>query len=161
MKPKFEQYREHLQTIIQAALAAANPATAVTDHLHKNGRVLHMGEQAYDLDQGRVFLVSVGKASVPMALAAANVLAEDLSAGLVIAKKGGRNGAAELGHKLLPSVAEGGEQTVAIGPEAGFSSDEIPSDSHRFGLGSTTLRVETAAIAAAVLVLAGSGRLDK
>ncbi len=67
---------------------------------------------------------------------------------------------AEVGHSLLPSVVEGGETTVAIGPEAGFGRQEVPSDSLRFGLGSRVLRVETAAIAAAVLVLAHSGRLD-
>lgn len=41
-------------------------------------------------------------------------------------------------------------RTLAIGPEGGFDPDEIPEDAQRVGLGETILRVETAALAAAV-----------
>ena len=41
------------------------------------------------------------------------------------------------------------EVTIAIGPEGGWASAEIPPGSARLGLGRTTLRVETAAIVAA------------
>jgi 16S rRNA (uracil1498-N3)-methyltransferase len=41
------------------------------------------------------------------------------------------------------------EVTIAIGPEGGWDSAEIPAGSARLGLGRTTLRVETAAIVAA------------
>lgn len=47
--------------------------------------------------------------------------------------------------------------TVAIGPEGGFTDSEIPNDAVSFALGERILRVETAAIAAATLVLLGSG----
>lgn len=43
--------------------------------------------------------------------------------------------------------------TVAIGPEGGWSPEELPDGAARFGLGRTILRVETAALAAAVLLL--------
>lgn len=39
--------------------------------------------------------------------------------------------------------------TVAIGPEGGWDTGEIPEGAPRFGLGRTVLRVETAAIVAA------------
>lgn len=39
---------------------------------------------------------------------------------------------------------------VAIGPEGGFSDDEIPSDAALWDLGPTILRVETAAVVAAI-----------
>ena len=67
---------------------------------------------------------------------------------------------AEAGHNLLPSVADKGEVIVAIGPEAGFAEEEIPADALRFGLGGRILRVETAAIVAAVVALSRMGRLD-
>jgi RsmE family RNA methyltransferase len=44
-----------------------------------------------------------------------------------------------------------GEVVVAIGPEGGWAPGEIPDGSYRFGLGRTVLRVETAAMATAVL----------
>lgn len=46
-----------------------------------------------------------------------------------------------------------GATTVAIGPEGGFSDPEIPGDATAFALGGPILRVETAAIVAAALVL--------
>lgn len=42
--------------------------------------------------------------------------------------------------------------TVVIGPEGGFADDEIPPGARSWDLGPTILRVETAAIAAAVSV---------
>ncbi len=48
---------------------------------------------------------------------------------------------------------------LVIGPEAGFSEGEIPASANRFSLGRRVLRVETAAIAGATLLLERSGRL--
>ncbi len=53
---------------------------------------------------------------------------------------------------------------VAIGPEGGFTDSEVADamalDWHPLRLGPTLLRVETAALAACVVVLAGSGSSD-
>ncbi len=46
----------------------------------------------------------------------------------------------------------GTASTVVIGPEGGFAEEEIPPGSRLWDLGPTTLRVETAAIAAAISV---------
>ena len=56
-----------------------------------------------------------------------------------------------------PSVVNGG--TLVIGPEAGFTEGEIPAGVNRLSLGSRVLRVETAAVAGAVVLLERSGRL--
>lgn len=45
--------------------------------------------------------------------------------------------------------------TLAIGPEAGFADSEIPEDAAVFDLGERILRVETAAVVAAAMVLLG------
>jgi len=58
-----------------------------------------------------------------------------------------------------PSVVNGG--TLVIGPEAGFAEGEIPAAARRFSLGSRVLRVETAAIAGATVLLEKSGRLSQ
>lgn len=47
--------------------------------------------------------------------------------------------------------------TVVIGPEGGWAEDEIPPGAHRWSLGSTVLRVETAAIVAAARMLGDRG----
>ena len=44
---------------------------------------------------------------------------------------------------------------VAVGPEGGWASDEIPADAPRVSLGKTVLRVETAAIVAAAHAVVG------
>ncbi len=72
--------------LIQAALTAANPETAVSRHMQLNGRLLTIGNQSYNLDKGRVYLISIGKAALPMAQAAATILGKNLFAGIAITK---------------------------------------------------------------------------
>jgi 16S rRNA (uracil1498-N3)-methyltransferase len=58
------------------------------------------------------------------------------------------------GAGALADVSVPPSLTLAIGPEGGFAADEVPVDAHPVGLGNTVLRVETAAVAAAALLLA-------
>jgi glycerate 2-kinase len=73
-----QQLRGDLLRIGKAALAAVEPAAAVKRHLQWEGTSLCMGgdvwADARDLD--RVLLLAVGKAAVPMASAAVEVLTE-------------------------------------------------------------------------------------
>ena len=57
------------------------------------------------------------------------------------------------GGESPPSVPA--DVVVAIGPEGGWATGEIPDDRRRVGLGEAVLRVETAAVAAAVLCRLG------
>jgi len=66
----------------------------------------------------------------------------------------------ELRGKVVVCVPDGlsdpGDfDTVAIGPEGGFAGTEIPPDASLWRLGSTVLRVETAAIVAAARAIVG------
>ena len=75
--------------ILEAALHAADPAAAVARHLLLSGNTLTVGDREYDLSQvAHIYLVGAGKAGAPMALAAAAILADRLTAGLVIVKEG-------------------------------------------------------------------------
>lgn len=87
---KFEEYRQHIEGLIAAALAASDPGQAVRSYLSRNGRTLQIGDAEVTIGQGRVFLVSVGKAALPMAEAAYEVLGDDLFAAGVISKRGGQ-----------------------------------------------------------------------
>lgn len=77
--------------------------------MRRNENLLTIGEHSCDLDTfDRVFLVGAGKAGAPMARAAAAVLGDRLTAGLVIIKEGHREAEAaspvceivEAGHPL-------------------------------------------------------------
>lgn len=78
-----------LAHIMAAALAAVDPRNAVHNFVQRDGNSLQINDQHYDLGSiKRVFVVGAGKAGAPMAVAAAEILGERLTAGLVIVKEG-------------------------------------------------------------------------
>ncbi len=105
MSLQFFDYPGHIKQMIAAALAASDPGQAVQRHLRFNGRSLAIGRETiihthYPAD-GRIFLVSVGKAAVPMALAASDSLGEHLTAGVIVAKQGEREWQGELAGSIF------------------------------------------------------------
>ena len=83
--------------ILAAAINAVEPAAAVRHYLQRDGDTLHIGERAYNLaDYERVFVVGAGKAGAPMAQAAAEILDERLTGGVVIVKEGHFHSSANL-----------------------------------------------------------------
>ncbi len=78
---------ETITRILSAAIKAVDPANAVNDHLKRNQNQLNIAGQNYDLDSiQRVFLIAFGKASLPMAQAAAEILGDNLTQGILITK---------------------------------------------------------------------------
>ncbi len=105
MSLQFFDYPGHIKQMIAAALAASDPGQAVQRHLRFNGRSLAIGRETiihthYPAD-GRIFLVSVGKAAVPMALAASDSLGEHLTAAVIVAKQGEREWQGELAGSIF------------------------------------------------------------
>lgn len=64
---------------------------------------------------------------------------------------------AERETKQPPTVVDGG--ILVIGPEGGLAEGEVPDSAHRLSLGRRVLRVETAAVVGATVLLERSGRL--
>ncbi len=95
-----------LAQIMATALDAVDPDRAVRRFLRRDHDALYVGDRAYDVRRlTRIFVVGAGKAGAPMAAAAADILGERLTAGLVIVKEGysGTAGAIEIvegGHPL-------------------------------------------------------------
>lgn len=76
--------------VMAAALAAVDPAQATAVSLRREGDWLIAGERRYDLRAfERVWLVGAGKAGAAMAQAAAAILGDRLSGGIVVVKDDG------------------------------------------------------------------------
>ena len=86
--PPFSAHAAHVHALVNEAIAAAQPARVMAAHLRREGQMVLLPDYAFDLARGRLFLVSVGKAGVALARAAAAALGEGgIAAGIVIAKQ--------------------------------------------------------------------------
>ena len=78
--------------ILSAAINGIDPGMAVTRNVLRNGDMLTISGREYDLRSfHRVILLGMGKASLAMSVALANILADRLSDGLVISKQPSRS----------------------------------------------------------------------
>ncbi len=75
-----------LRAILAAALAAADPGAAVRRFLRVEGAAVVVGERR--IAARRVVVLAVGKAAVPMARAAHEILGDRSDGGLVVTKRG-------------------------------------------------------------------------
>jgi hydroxypyruvate reductase len=121
--PDQAQRRADTYKLVEAALAAVEPADAVRRHLRRDGEVLVAGDRRYVLAKhGRVLLIAAGKAAVPMSVAGAEVLGPALDRGVVVTKYGHAGRADELppavrvieaGHPVPDMNSVRGAQAVA------------------------------------------------
>jgi len=72
--------------MIDRVLEAADPAALTRKYISRTGSDLRIASISHDTTQGRVYVVAVGKASIPMMAAAANQLGPSLHNGIVITK---------------------------------------------------------------------------
>ncbi|MGH2594068.1 MAG: glycerate kinase type-2 family protein [Anaerolineae bacterium] len=71
------------------ALNAADPREAVFRRVQRIGHVLTVAHRTIDLRAAdRIFLVAIGKAAVPMADALIDLLGDDVTAGVLVTKRG-------------------------------------------------------------------------
>ena len=120
------QRRVRMVRVLEAALAAVDPAAATKAALLRAGDVLTVAGRHYNLDRYRqVYVVGAGKAGAPMTQAVEAVLGDRISAGLVVVKDG--HGCptaiveiAEAGHPR-PNAAgvRAGERIMALAQDAG------------------------------------------
>jgi glycerate 2-kinase len=85
-QPIFNDHPQHIQAMLAAALTAANPYTAVSNHLQRNGDLLTVGHHSHNLANGRLFVISVGKAAVPMVEAVLDCVDKTVISGGIISK---------------------------------------------------------------------------
>lgn len=76
-----------IAAVLHAAVRAADPYLAVRHNLEVDGSQTRIGAEHYDLDSfERVLVLAVGKAAVPMARAACDVLGPMVKDGLIVPK---------------------------------------------------------------------------
>jgi hydroxypyruvate reductase len=87
--------RRILDTLIRAALKAADPQEAIRRHVHRDGETLYVDHHRYSLAQlDDIRLIAAGKAAAPMAEQVVELLGDRLSHAVVVTK---------YGHGPLPS----------------------------------------------------------
>ncbi|MBA3945716.1 MAG: DUF4147 domain-containing protein [Herpetosiphonaceae bacterium] len=81
-------YGRAVVAMLEQALEAVDPARAVLRALRRDGVVLHVGSEQFAIGHERqVVLLAVGKAALPMARAAMDVVGDSVVRGVVIAKE--------------------------------------------------------------------------
>lgn len=86
--PRYADHQTHIMTMIKAAVASVDPFFSTCNALEIEGNRLTAAGQTVELDSGRLFLIAIGKAAVPMASAAAELLGEAIDAGVAVTKVG-------------------------------------------------------------------------
>lgn len=116
--PLYQDHRSHLDTIIKAALGAADPSRAVKRFLSSE-----------DVREAkRVFIVGAGKAGVAMGEAVHNVIKEKFASGVISIPKGDKGNRGNEGKGLLRFI-EGGHPKPNEGSiEAGEKIAELLKD---------------------------------
>ncbi|MDR7555581.1 MAG: glycerate kinase [Armatimonadota bacterium] len=121
--------RRHAAQMLEAAVAAADPAAAVARVLCREGTVLRAGGWTCDLQAvRRVVVVGAGKGAVPMAQALDALVGPQLAGGLVVTKYGhgaasGRVDVVEAGHPLPDAAGERAARRVLAMAEAAGADD--------------------------------------
>lgn len=118
--------RDRAMELIDAALAAVEPAAAVRRHLTLAGDRLRLAGREYDLNRlENVYVIGAGKASGAMAAAVEGLLGDRVSEGIVLVK-GGYTAATrrirlvEAGHPIPDRAGlEGAQEIMALAERAG------------------------------------------
>ncbi len=89
--------RHDIDKMISATLHAVDPRSAVQRHLRRQDATLRLDGKLYDMTAfDSVILIAVGKAAVPMATAARDIVSDRLTRGIVVTKYGHADAAAGL-----------------------------------------------------------------
>lgn len=80
--------RDLIAEMFAAGIATADPRVAVREHLRFDGRSLWIGDRPVSVGSGRVVVLAIGKAAVPMAQGLSDVLGSPIDVGCALTKDG-------------------------------------------------------------------------
>jgi hydroxypyruvate reductase len=117
--------REPILAVLEAALAAVDPARAVQAVMKRTGNELIIAGQPYDLTRyHRIFVVGAGKAGAPMTQAVEQIVGDRITGGLVVVKTDHaaptqRVEIVEAGHPIPDGAGiDAGRRILALAEEA-------------------------------------------
>ena len=86
--PHDKGLRNEISLIIESILSSSDPKIAIEKYLSLDDGIIKAGDQLIPRDEyEKIYLIAIGKASIPMIRSAALILGENLFKGLVITKK--------------------------------------------------------------------------
>ena len=86
MSLSFHNFPNDVKQLIDTTLQASNPATAVSKHLHLKQNILFVDNHPYQIAERNLYLISAGKAAIPMAQSAIQILGNAVHAGICLTK---------------------------------------------------------------------------
>lgn len=108
-----DKLKSDARTIFEAGLKAADPATAVKNHLKRQGDKLHLQGQEYDLrNYENIYVIGMGKAAASMAKAIEEIIGDRLTSGIVNVK---------YGHTVVLDIVKTNEAAHPVPDEAGLT----------------------------------------
>jgi hydroxypyruvate reductase len=115
-----------VRSVLIAALEAVDPLRAVRSALRREGSLLRMGGEEFDLDAfEHVWVVGAGKAGAPMAQAVEEVMSDRVAGGVVVVK---------YGHAAPTQLVEVREAGHPVPDAAGLlAGEEVLALAHRAG----------------------------
>ena len=85
--PQDKDLRNEISLIIESVFNSADPDRAVKKYFSLHDGIIKAGDQLIDRDEyEKIYLIAIGKASIPMIQSAASILGDALYKGLAITK---------------------------------------------------------------------------
>jgi len=118
--------KDLLKSLFLETLDGFSPAAVTREALMLKGEMLHIREQDYDLTEQPVYLLAVGKASVPMMNAAMEVLGKYVSNSLAITAYQEEAGSCRADEVMVGSHPVPDERSLAAGGKAVDFIQSVP-----------------------------------
>lgn len=121
--------KRDLESLFLDALEACSPSNAIQEAIHLEGDRLSIADQEFYLKERRVYLFAVGKASVPMANAALEILGNHIEESLVITSDKDQAESCRAGEVIVGAHPVPNEQSVKAGQKTVEFFESIPRES--------------------------------
>ncbi|WP_372638723.1 glycerate kinase [Fodinibius sp.] len=128
MKLDRSQISSYLFDLFEKTLAVCSPEKAVSQHLALKGEQLRVGESEFSTKGHPVYILAVGKASVPMYESAHDVLGEQEAGSLVITPDAGAASDCGADEVITAAHPVPDERSLEAGRAAAEYLDRMPED---------------------------------
>lgn len=122
------QTSSYLIDLFEKTLSVCSPGEAVSQHLAVKGEQLRVGESEFSTENHPVYLLAVGKASVPMYESAHDILGEQVAGSLVITPDAGAASGCGADEVITGAHPVPDEQSLEAGRTAVEYLERLPEE---------------------------------